>query len=420
MTIRSALRSADTGRHGIVAGVADTQTVLIQVHGPDRPGITSSLMATLDRLGAVIDDVEQVVVRSHLMLSLVVNLRDGTPLDTLRSIDGYPELVVQVGPVDATPTPRRLGVVVTVIAGSVRAQLRDGARELAPADLGAVADAITRTGGNIDRIIRLSRYPVYSYELVVLGAPIDDLRSELVRVARDHSIDIAIQPDGLGRRSQRLVVLDVDSTLIQNEVIELLADEAGRRSEVAEITARAMAGELDFEQSLRARVGLLAGLPVDALPRALERMAPTPGARTFIRTLRSMGFKVAIVSGGFSYFTDHLRREFDIDHAFANELEIADGRLTGRLVGGVIDRRRKAELLEAVAAMEGIPLDQTVAVGDGANDLDMLARAGLGIAFNAKPVVAEAADTTLSVPYLDAILFLLGVREDEVPTDSPG
>jgi phosphoserine phosphatase len=235
-----------------------------------------------------------------------------------------------------------------------------------------------------------------------------------VEVARRRSIDIAIQPDGLGRRSQRLVVLDVDSTLIQHEVIDLLAAEAGCAEQVASITERAMAGELDFEASLRARVALLEGLDEAALARALERMTLTPGAKTFVRTLRRMGFRVAIVSGGFTYFTDHLRRRLHIDHAFANKLEVVDGKLTGRVRGRVVDRRRKAELLERVARKEGIPLDQTVAVGDGANDLDMLARAGLGIAFNAKPVVADAADAALSVPYLDAILFLLGIRQSEV------
>jgi phosphoserine phosphatase len=185
-------------------------------------------------------------------------------------------------------------------------------------------------------------------------------------------------------------------------------------AEVADITARAMAGELDFEEALRARVALLEGLDEAALPRALARMTLTPGAKTFVRTLRRMGFRIAIVSGGFTYFTDHLRKQLRIDHAYANKLEIVDGRLTGRVRGQVVDRRRKAELLERVARKEGIPLDQTVAVGDGANDLDMLARAGLGIAFNAKPVVRDAADAALSVPYLDAILFLLGVRQSEV------
>ena len=210
------------------------------------------------------------------------------------------------------------------------------------------------------------------------------------------------------------MVLDVDSTLIQDEVIELLAEEHGCGDAVRAITARAMEGELDFEQSLRERVRLLEGLTLDDLVRARDRMRLTPGARTFVRTLKRLGFRVAIVSGGFTFFTDHLKDELQLDHAFANELEIADGRLTVAVIGAVVDRRRKAELLRHVAEIEGISADQTVAVGDGANDLDMLAAAGLGIAFNAKTIVREAADTAVSVPYLDAILFVLGVRRSEV------
>ena len=395
--------------------MADTQTVLIEVHGPDRPGITSALMALLADRGATGGDVEQVVVRGHLVLGIVATLPDTADLAPIEQFGAERDLTVEVDPADTTPTDRKLGVVVTVIASSVTASdIKAGAAELGPGDLGAVADAVAALGGNIDRIVRLSRYPVFSYELTVLGADIDALRAELVEVARRRSIDIAIQPDGLGRRSQRLVVLDVDSTLIQHEVIDLLAEEAGCIDEVAAITARAMAGELDFAEALRARVALLEGLEEAALARALARMELTPGAKTFVRTLRRMGFRVAIVSGGFTYFTDHLRRQLKIDHAYANKLDIVDGRLTGRVRGQVVDRRRKADLLERVARKEGIPLDQTVAVGDGANDLDMLARAGLGIAFNAKPVVRDAADAALSVPYLDAILFLLGVRQSEV------
>jgi len=210
------------------------------------------------------------------------------------------------------------------------------------------------------------------------------------------------------------VAIDVDSTLIQDEVIDLLAAEAGCGARVAEITERAMAGELAFEDALRQRVGLLAGLPHEVVQQARDRLRLTPGARTFVRTLKRLGYRIALLSGGFTEFTDHLQRELGVDYAFANELEVADGRLTGRVVGPVVDRRRKAELLEEVASREGIALAQTVAVGDGANDLDMLAAAGLGIAFNAKPLVRAAADTALSVPYLDAILFVLGLRRDDV------
>jgi phosphoserine phosphatase len=392
-----------TGRDGNVVAVADTQTILIRVSGPDAPGITSRLMAQLDALGATVQDVEQVVIRRHLVLGVVADVPLDVSLSQLRAFGVGTGLSIDVGEVDATPTDRELGTIVTVL----------GAR-LTPTALSAVADSVAGCGGNIDRILRLSRYPVVSYELAVSGAPIDELRSKLVEIATVQGIDVAIQPDGLVRRSQRLVMLDVDSTLIQNEVIELLADECGCGAEVAQLTDRAMRGELDFEAALRERVRLLAGLDVAALDRALARVVLTPGARTFVRTLHRMGFRIAIVSGGFTHFTDHLRDQLQLDHAFANELEVRDGRLTGEVLGPVVDRKRKAELLAHVAELEGIPLDQTVAVGDGANDLDMLATAGLGVAFNAKPVLREAADTTVNVPYLDAILSVLGIRRSEV------
>jgi phosphoserine phosphatase len=287
-------------------------------------------------------------------------------------------------------------------------------RPLSPGELGAIAGGITAAGGNIDRIVRLARYPVYAYEFRVTGADRPALARHLGEAAATHRLDVALQPAGLERRAKRLVVLDVDSTLIQDEVIELLAAEAGCLAEVRHITERAMAGELDFESALRERVRRLAGLDLGALERARAAMRLTPGARTFVRTLKRLGFTVGIVSGGFTHFTDGLRRELELDHAEANELEIVDGVLTGEVLGDVVDRARKAVLLRRFAEAEGVPLSQTVAVGDGANDLDMLAAAGLGIAFNAKPLVQEAADTTVNVPYLDAVLFVLGVTRDEV------
>lgn len=380
------------------------ETLLLTVSGPDGPGITARLMTVLGGHGVDVIDVEQVTVRHHLVLGLVVEAEAGTDLHEDLLLFGHEHgLNVEFERVDATPTDRGLGAVVTVLGSTV-----------SPLQLAAVADSIASAGGNIDRIVRLARYPVTAYELTVLGAPLDALRPALVDTARSIGTDIAIQPDGLGRRAQRLVVLDVDSTLIQDEVIELLAEEAGVGDEVRRITERAMVGELDFEAALRERVRLLAGLDELALARARHRLRLTPGARTFVRTLHRLGFKVAIVSGGFTQFTEHLAAELEIDHQFANELEIRQGRLTGELVGEIVDRARKAELLRLVAHIEGIDVAQTVAVGDGANDLDMLSTAGLGVAFNAKQVVRDAADTSVSVPYLDAILFLLGVRRAEV------
>jgi phosphoserine phosphatase len=225
---------------------------------------------------------------------------------------------------------------------------------------------------------------------------------------------VAVEQAGLARRTKRLIVLDVDSTLVRGEVIDELAARAGRAAEVARITAAAMNGELDFEQSLRARVAALAGLPASVLDEVREHLVLTPGARTLIRTLQHSGFRCGIVSGGFTQITDPLAAALGLDFAAANTLEVADGKLTGGLVGEVVDRAGKARALARFAAEYGIPLEQTVAVGDGANDLDMLNAAGLGIAFNAKPVVREQAHTALNQPYLDAVLQVLGFTRDEV------
>jgi len=285
---------------------------------------------------------------------------------------------------------------------------------IGPDDFGAFARAIADGGGNIERIFRLSRYPVVSYELTVSDGDIHKMREQLVAAAAERPVDIAIQPEGLERRTKRMVIMDVDSTLIENEVINLLADEAGVGQRVTEITASALRGEIDFERSLRERVGLLAGLSEEALHRVATQITVTPGTRTFIRTLKRMGMKTAIVSAGFTRFANALAADLDIDYSLSNTLDVRDGHLTGDLAGEFVDGQRKASFLREIAAREGISPSQVVAVGDGANDLEMLAAAGLGIAFNAKPVVKERADTTVSVPYLDAILFLMGVRRDHV------
>jgi phosphoserine phosphatase len=285
---------------------------------------------------------------------------------------------------------------------------------LAPAAITAIAGRIAASGANIDRIGRLARQPVTCIELEVSGGDPGLLREDLARAAVEQGIDVAVQRGGLHRRALRLIVMDVDSTLIQDEVIDLLAERAGCAAEVAKVTAAAMAGELDFTASLRERVSLLAGLPESVLAEVRAGLRLTAGARTLIGTLSGLGYKSGIVSGGFVQVIEPLAAELGIDYVAANELEIAEGKLTGRLAGPVVDRSGKADALRRFAAEAGVPLSQTVAVGDGANDLDMIAAAGLGVAFNAKPVVRDAADTSLSVPYLDAILYLLGISSDDV------
>ncbi len=389
----------------------DGETVLVRVSGPDRPGITTDLMAILTSLDCEVQDLEQVLVRGHLTLAVVVGTRSGIgdlsdALSEFGSVLGLETEVDHVAHSQPRSTPNQVDAI-TVLGHALQTPL-------SPTELGAVSGAITSAGGNIDRVVRLAVYPVYAYEFRVTDSDPIKLRKRLGEVAAGNRLDIAIQPEGLGRRAKRLVVLDVDSTLIQDEVIELLAAEAGCVDQVRSVTERAMTGELEFEPALRERVRLLAGLDVAALDRAQEMMRLTPGARTFVRTLKRLGYTVGIVSGGFTHFTDRLAEELELDHAVANELEIIDGKLTGAVTGPVVDRAGKAELLKRFARAECIPLSQTVAVGDGANDLDMLATAGLGIAFNAKPVVQLAADTTVNVPFLDAILFVLGVTRDEV------
>jgi phosphoserine phosphatase len=287
---------------------------------------------------------------------------------------------------------------------------------MAAATLEGICGRIARCNGNIERIVRLSAYPVHSYEFAVAGGDLDLLRRALADEAVRREVDIAVQVDGLHRRAKHLIVLDADSTLLQGEVIDLLAEERGCGAQVTEVTEAAMAGEIDFEDALRQRVRLLAGLDQSALDRVRASLLLSPGARTLVRTLKRLGYETAVVSGGFTQVIGPLAAELGIDHLAANELEVVDGVLTGGLVGPVVDRVGKADALVRFAALAGVPQSRTIAVGDGANDLDMLAAAGLGIAFNAKPLVRQAADTTINVPYLDAILFLLGISRDEVET----
>ena len=386
--------------------MADLQTLAATLSGPDRPGITHALMSAVAGLGTEVLDLEQVVVRGQVTIALLLG---SLPDDLDRLEDrlagtaarlGY-RLTIEEGLGDNPPRPRR--VVVTILGRPLRAT-----------HLAAVGRVVSEHGGNIDRVRRLSRTPMTTLEFMVSNAEVAALRPALAATAAETGFDVSVSPAGLARQGRRLVVMDVDSTLIRDEVIELLARHAGREAEVAAVTERAMRGELDFAESLHARVATLAGLPVSVFDDVIEAVRLTPGARTLVATLQDLGFAVALVSGGFVEVVKPLAKSLGIKHVAANRLEVSDGVLTGKVKGEVVDRAMKATMLKKFAAAEGLPLSRTVAVGDGANDLDMLAAAGLGIAFNAKPAVRASADTALNFPYLDAVLYLLGFRREEV------
>jgi phosphoserine phosphatase len=382
-------------------------TLLITVTGRDRPGVTSRLFSVLAGHELSVLDVEQVVIRGRLVLGVLLSCGDTPDLTAIHR--------------QVTAVAADLGLEAEITAGSAEPALRRGSLHvtvlgsmLSPAAIAGIAGRIAASGANIERISRLAHRPVTCIEFDISGADPAALRTALARESVERGVDVAVQRGGLHRRAMRLVVMDVDSTLVSGEAIDLLAVRAGCAAKVAELTAATMRGELDFAAALRERVALLAGLDASVLDDVRAELRLAPGARTLIRTLRRLGYKCGIVSGGFTQFTDVLAADLGLDYAAANTLEIADGKLTGQVTGAVIDRAGKATALRDFAASSGVPLSQTVAVGDGANDLDMIAAAGLGIAFNAKPAVRDAADASLSVPHLDAILHLLGISRDDV------
>ncbi|MFN8126366.1 MAG: phosphoserine phosphatase SerB [Candidatus Nanopelagicales bacterium] len=382
----------------------DTTTLLITLSGHDRPGLTARIFEALS--GDVVD-VGQSVLQGRLVQMVLLRATPDEVAILSRNLAAVAaELDLDVDISLADPADRRHRL--------LRHRITMLGAPITPEAVAGVARAIAAAGGNIERIDRIAPYPVTAVELVASGSDVESVRTLVTEAAREVGVDISVQPVGLDRFGRRLVVLDVDSTLIQDEVIELLAAHTGNAAAVTAITDRAMRGEIDFTQSLTERVALLEGAPESVIAEVRDQIRLTPGARTLTRTLIGLGHEVALVSGGFLEVVAPVAAQLGVTRVRANRLEVVDGHLTGRVTGPVVDRAGKAAALREFAAEAGIPLSRTVAIGDGANDLDMMAAAGLGVAFNAKPVVRQAADTSVNVPFLDSVLFLLGMTREEI------
>ncbi len=384
-------------------------TGLILVSGIDSPGITEALFQTLSPFAVTILDIEQVVIRGRLILTVLISL---SPAHTKAIDEDLEDCASKIGVDIATSFESSNQLAIAAKKSLLHVVVLS--QNLKPAAINAVASVIAENHGNIERIHRTASYPLTAIEFTVSGADLHLLRPALALTGNEQGVDIAVSPGGLMRFAKKLIVMDVDSTLIQQEVIELLGAKAGVLKEIAEITESAMRGDLDFEASLRARVALLKGLPESALKDVQSEISLTPGARTLVRTLSKLGHHIALVSGGFEPVIAPLVAELGIDHMRANNVEIKDGKLTGELIGPIIDRAGKALALKEFATAHNIDLEQTIAIGDGANDLDMITIAGMGIAFNAKPAVKAAADSSVSAPYLDSVLYLMGISREEV------
>ncbi|AUM14972.1 phosphoserine phosphatase SerB [Ketobacter alkanivorans] len=395
--------------------------LLINISGPDKPGVTSTISDLLSRYDVNVLDIGQAVIHDTLTLGMVIEVPPGSessPVlkDVLFACHGM-GMGVRFTPINNAEYEDWVGgqgkdrFIVTILARKITAK-----------HIAAVTSIVAGHGLNIDHINRLSgrislgeksKDQKACVELSVRGAPRDiaQMRAQFLAAAGDLGVDIAFQKDNAYRRNRRLVCFDMDSTLIEAEVIDELAKAAGVGEEVSAITEQAMRGELDFTQSFKRRVGLLKGLDESVLEGIAHSLPITEGAEDLIRALKALGYKTAILSGGFTYFGHYLQQKLGIDYVFANELVVHNGKVTGEVQGQVVDGKRKAELLKQLAAQENLNLQQVIAVGDGANDLPMLSVAGLGIAFRAKPMVKESADHAISELGLDGILYLLGVRD---------
>lgn len=403
------------------------EIILISFLGPDQPNQFTRLMQVLSVHSLQILDVGQAVIHNQLTLGIVVSSDDQTAtalaMKDILILAQEIGLTVRFKPISTAEYAQWVSE-----GGRTRYIVTALAPELTAAHLQQVTHIVSSQGFNIETVTRLSGRPELATEndeqqpkraciqFGLSGQMLDAqaMRAACLRLSAELSIDVAVQEDNAYRRNRRLVCFDMDSTLIEQEVIDELALEAGVGEQVAEITERAMQGELDFQQSFRARVALLKGLDAAVLPKIAQRLTLTEGAQHLIATLKSLGYRTAILSGGFQYFAEYLQEKLGIDEVHANILDIQDGRVTGEVKGAIVDGARKAELLRAMASDLNISLEQTIAVGDGANDLPMLSIAGLGVAFRAKPLVRQNANQAISSVGLDGVLYLIGVHDKDL------
>lgn len=399
--------------------------ILVNISGTDRPGITAALMGVLAQYDVRVLDISQAMVHENLALGILIKLADEA-----HSAHVLKDLLFEAHTLDLRVRfqPVSLSEYQGWVSGENQARyvLTLLGRRVTAAQIARIAAVTTTHGLNIEDIVRLSaRSPLHDdnidsracLELSLRGEPGDEdaMKSAFLSISQEMDIDISFQADTFYRRNRRLVVFDMDSTLIQQEVIDELAHEAGAGKAVAAITEAAMRGEIDFSESLKRRVAALEGLDATVLERVAERLTLTEGAERLIKTLQMLGYRTAVISGGFSFFGQHLKSQLGLDYMHANDLEMVDGRLTGQVLGPIIDGDRKAELLQEIAQQERIALEQVIAVGDGANDLPMLRIAGLGIAFHAKPLVQQSARQAISTIGLDGVLYLMGMNDAESP-----